>query len=43
MHIQIIKFNIDVRSMILKSSHVENKEKFGNIYIRMGMKLTFVC
>ena len=35
------KFNIRMWSMILKNMHIENKEKFCNINIRMGMKLPF--
>ena len=43
MHIQIMKFDILMGSMILKNSHIENKDKFCNIHIRMCMKLTFFC
>ena len=38
MHIQITKFNIRVGSIILKNLHIENKEKFCNINIRICIK-----
>ena len=42
MHLQIMKFNVRVRSKISKISHIKNKEKFGNINIRMCMKFKFI-
>ena len=41
MHIQIMKFNIRVWSIISKISRIENKEKFCNINIQVCMELNF--